>query len=50
MLTPKQITQRLPTALPQVKANNTTENWSTKLGKLFVLYIKQKKLCDNVIK
>ena len=49
MLTPKQITQRLPTALPQVKANNTTEN-STKLGKLFILYIKQKKLCDNVIK
>ena len=50
ILTPKQITQRLPTALPQVKADTTPENWSTKLGKLFILYIEQKKICDNVIK
>ena len=41
ILTPKQILQRLPIALAQVKAGNTSENLS---GKSYILCIKNKKL------
>ena len=44
ILTPKQILQRLPIALSQVKAGNTSENLLTKSGKSYILCIKQKKL------
>ena len=41
ILTPKQILQRLPIALAQVKEGNTSENLS---GKSYILCIKNKKL------
>ena len=41
ILTPKQILQRLPIALAQVKVGNTSENLS---GKSYILCIKNKKL------
>ena len=40
ILTPKQMFQRLPIALAQVKAGNTSKN----LDKLYILCIEQKKL------
>ena len=39
MLTPKQILQRLPIALAQVKADNTSENVIMKLDKLYIFCI-----------
>ena len=49
-LTPKQMSQRLSRALAQVKAGNTYLKicW-TKSGKLYVLYIEQKKLRNKYI-
>ena len=44
MLTPKQKLQRLPIALAQVKADNTSENLSDILN---IFYIEQKKLLRN---
>ena len=44
MLTPKQKLQRLPIALAQVKADNTSENLSDTLN---IFYIEQKKLLRN---
>ena len=44
MLTPKQELQRLPIALAQVKADNTSENLS---DILYIFYIEQKKLLRN---
>ena len=38
MLSPKQILQRLPTALAQVKAGNTSENLLNKIVKSYSLY------------
>ena len=44
MLTPKQKLQRLPIALAQVKADNTSENLS---DISYIFYIEQKKLLRN---
>ena len=43
ILTPKQIFQRLPIALAQVKAGNNSENLLNETDKLFILCISQKK-------
>ena len=43
ILTPKQILQRLPIALAQVKAGNNSEVYWMKSGKLFILCINQNK-------
>ena len=44
MLRPKQMLQRLPTALAQVKAGNNSESLLNKMSnKLFILCINQKK-------
>ena len=45
ILTPKQMLQKLPIALIQVKAGNTSENLSNEIRKIiYILYIEQKKL------
>ena len=44
ILTPKQMLQRLPIALAQVKAGNNSENLLNNSDKLFIHCIKQKKL------
>ena len=49
ILTPKQILQKLPIALAQIKAGNNSENFLVKLGKFFNLYINQKKLPKKYI-
>ena len=43
MWTPKQMLQRMSTALTQVKAGNNSENYRMKSDKVFVLCINQKK-------
>ena len=43
MWTPKQMLQRMSTALAQVKAGNNSENYRMKSDKVFVLCINQKK-------
>ena len=47
ILNPKQILQRLPIALPHVKAGNTSENLLNEISKSF---INQKKLLGKYIK
>ena len=44
MLTPKQMLQRLPIALAQVKAGNNSKIYQMKYDKLFIHCISQKKL------
>ena len=44
VLTPKQMLQRLPIALAQIKAGNDSENLLNKLSRLFILGVNQKKL------
>ena len=44
ILSPKQMLQRLPIALAQVKAGNTSENLLHEIRHNICLYIKQKKL------
>ena len=48
-LTPKQTLQRLPIALTQVKAGNTSENHQMKSIKSYILCIEQKKLLKKYI-
>ena len=43
ILTPKQMLQRLPIALAQVKAGNNPETLLNESGKLFILCINQNK-------
>ena len=43
ILTPKQMLQRLPVALAQVKAGNNSETLLNESGKLFILCINQNK-------
>ena len=43
ILTPKQMLQRLPVALAQVKAGNNLESLLMKFGKLFIFCINQNK-------
>ena len=44
ILTPKQMLQRLPIALAQVKAGNTSENLLNEIRQIYILCIEQKKL------
>ena len=48
-LTPKQTLQRLPIALTQVKAGNTSENYPMKSIKPYIPCIEQKKLLKKYI-
>ena len=54
ILTPKQMLQRLPTALAQVKAGNNSGNLLNKIRKIaYSLYQSKeitKKACNNIIK
>ena len=43
ILTPKQMLQRLPIALAQVKASNNSENLLREIRKIVILCINQKK-------
>ena len=43
ILTPKQMLQRLPVALAQVKAGNNSESLSNEIRQLFIFCINQKK-------
>ena len=47
-ITPKQIPLRLPIALAQVKADNTSENVLNEIRKIFILYIAEKKLLKSI--
>ena len=49
ILTPKQMIQRIPIALAQVKVGNTSENLLNKSGKSYILRIEQKKLLRKYI-
>ena len=49
ILTPKQMLQRLPKALAQIKRGNTSENILMKLD-IYILCIKQKKLLKKYSK
>ena len=49
ILPPKQMLQRLPIALAQVKAGNTFKNLEMKPDKLYILCIKEKKLLKKYI-
>ena len=49
ILTPKQMSQRLPIALAQVKAGNTSETCLMKSLKSYILCIEQKKLLKKYI-
>ena len=44
ILSPKQMLQRLPIALTQVKAGNTSENLLNEIKQIIILCIDQKKL------
>ena len=49
ILTPKQMIQRIPIALAQIKVGNTSENLLNKSGKSYILRIEQKKLLRKYI-
>ena len=49
ILTPKQMLQRLPIALAQIKASNNSESLLMKLRRLYIFYINQKKLPKKYI-
>ena len=53
ILTPKQMLQRLPIALAQVKAGNTSENILNEIKQIiYSLYGEKKvtkKVCDNIM-
>ena len=44
ILTPKQMLQRLPIALAQIKAGNTFKNLLNEIRQIIFFYIKQNKL------
>ena len=54
ILTPKQILQRLPTALAQVKAGNNSENLLNEIHQIIYSFYQSKeitkKVCNNLIK
>ena len=54
ILTPKQILQRLPTALAQVKAGNNSENLLNEVHQIIYSFYQSKeitkKVCNNLIK
>ena len=53
-LTPRQIFQRLPTALAQVKAGNNSENLLNEIHQIIYSFYQSKeitkKVCNNLIK
>ena len=49
ILTPKQMLQRLPIGLAQVKAGNTSENYFIKSDKPYILCIEQNESLGNYI-
>ena len=49
ILTPKQMLQRLPKALAQVKAGNTLKTYQIKSDKLYTFCIEQNKLLKKYI-
>ena len=49
ILTPKQLLQRLPIALGQVKAGNNSENLLNEIRQLFIFCINQKKSLKKYI-
>ena len=53
ILTPKQMLQRLPIALAQVKASNTSENLLNEIRQIiYSLYLAKKiikKVCNNIM-
>ena len=53
ILTPKQMLQRLPIALAQVKAGNTSESLSNEIRQIFysLYWAKEiaKKVCNNIM-
>ena len=54
ILTPKQILQRLPTVLAQVKADNNSENLLNEIHQIIYSFYQSKeitkKVCNNLIK
>ena len=50
ILNPKQMLQRLPIALPQVKAGNTSETLLNEIRQIIYSFIDQKKLLGKYIK
>ena len=50
ILTPKQMLQRLPIALAQVKAGNNSENLLNEISQIVVLCINQNKLLQKYIR
>ena len=50
ILTPKQVFQRLPIALAQVKAGNNSENLLNEISQIVVLCINQNKLLRKYIR
>ena len=50
ILNPKQRFQRLPIALAQVKAGNTSENFLNEIRQIIYSFIDQKKLLGKYIK
>ena len=49
ILTPKQMLQRLPMALAQVKAGYTSENVLNEIRQIIYFFIEQNKLLKNCI-
>ena len=49
ILAPGEMLQRLPIALAQIKAGNTSENLLNKINKFYILFIEQKKLLKKCI-
>ena len=49
ILTPKQMLQRLPIALAQIKAGNNSQSLLNEISRLFTLCINQKKLPKKYI-
>ena len=47
-MTPKQMLQRLPIALAQLKGGNTSENLLNEIQKI-ILYIEQKKVYNSIM-
>ena len=48
IITPKQMLQRLPIALLQVTASNTSKNLLNELDKSYILCIEQKNLLKSI--
>ena len=49
IVTPKQMLQRLPIALLQIKAGNSSENLLNQIRKIYILCVEQRKLLKMYI-